>query len=165
MPWRRCWPILPPTDTGTGIAENDKPILTLQGIFLDAAAAQPQQVLVADALLLAGVLPLASGIATLCPLVELSREAAPCQRGKEAVEALRAELPVSPVQAQEVPGGPHAAGQIRTQQRHGKAVYVGRRLQRHVATRRCPYCCSTFPVREAVRRCPNCSAPREIHKP
>lgn len=148
------------------------PLLTLGLIFLIAAAARPQRILSAAALMALGAVPLAWGIATLRRQAETSPEAlstgtvALARRlgGEVSVAQVQAQFRISAALAQETLDKLAAAGQAQPEERNGRTVYVIRGLQPSLVTRRCPYCGSTFPVKEALRQCPNCGAALELSK-
>ena len=148
------------------------PILALALLFLIAAMTRPDRLLVTAGLLAAGALPLAWGIATLRRQAEISPDAlasgavALARRlGGEVTEAqVQAEFRIPRALALGTLEKLCLDGQAEREVRGDRVVYVVRGLQASLVTRRCPYCGSSFPVREAVRKCPNCGAAVELDK-
>ncbi|MDI7275650.1 MAG: zinc ribbon domain-containing protein [Anaerolineae bacterium] len=148
------------------------PILALALLFLIAAMTRPDRLLVTAGLLAVGALPLAWGIATLRRQAEISPDAlasgtvALARRlGGEVTEAqVQAEFRIPRALALDTLEKLCLDGQARREVRADRVVYVVRGLQASFVTRRCPYCGSSFPVREAVRKCPNCGAAVELDK-
>jgi hypothetical protein len=147
-------------------------LIMLGLLFLIAAAANPQRVWTGLVFLALSLLPLIWGITTLRRQAEISPEAlssgpvALARRlgGEVTVTQVEAEFRISPERAQEVLDKLRAAGLAQAEQRDSGTIYVLRGLQPAVVTRRCPYCGSTFPVKEAIRKCPNCGASLEVDK-
>lgn len=147
-------------------------LLTFGLLFLIAAMLKPERILVAVALLASAALLLVWAIATLRREAEVSPEAlatgivtlARRLGGEVTVEQVEAEFRISAARALETLDKLRAAGQAQVEQREGRLVYILRGLQAAAVTRRCPYCGSNFPVREAIRQCPNCGASLEINK-
>jgi ribosomal protein S27AE len=145
---------------------------TLGLLFLIAATEQARRFPTALALLALGTLPLAWGILTLRRLAQTSPEAlatgtlALARRlgGEVTVAHVQAEFRISAALAQETLDKLAAAGQARPESRGGRTVYAVAGLQQSLVVRQCPYCGSTFPVREARRQCPNCGASLELSK-
>ncbi len=148
------------------------PLLTFGLVFLIAAAAAPSRILVAGALLVAGGLLLAWAISTLRRQAEISPEGlatgtvALARRlgGEVTVAQVEAEFHIPQGQAFEALERLRTRGLAQVEQREGRSVYVVRGLQPSLVTRRCPYCGTTFPVKEALRKCPNCGASLELEK-
>ena len=148
------------------------PLLTLGVLFLIAAVANPQRILVASVLLVAGALPLTWGLLTLRRQAQISPEALAAGAvelarrlgGEVTVAQMQAEFRIPAEQALETLEKLRSAGQAQLEQRPGRAVYIFRGLQPSLVTRRCPYCGASFSVREALRQCPNCGAALEIDK-
>lgn len=148
------------------------PLLALGLLFLIAAAARPERILTAAASIVVGALPLAWGIITLRRLAETSPEAlatgtidlARRLGGEVTVAQVQAEFHIPAALAQETLDKLAAAGQAQPEVRRAGTVYVVRGLQPSLVTKRCPYCGSTFPVREARSQCPNCGASLEMGK-
>lgn len=53
-------------------------------------------------------------------------------------------------------------GQCRREARADQVVYVFPGLKEHKMVRKCAYCGSTFPVKQALQKCPNCGGPLEL---
>lgn len=148
------------------------PLLTIGLLYLIVAMVTPNRLLVAAGFLAAGALPLGWGLLTLRRLAEISPDAlssgtaALARRlgGEVTVAHVQAEFRIPAALALETLEKLHASGQAQPEQREGRVVYVLRGLQASLITRRCPYCGSQFPVREALRKCPNCGALLEIEK-
>ncbi len=148
------------------------PLLTLGLLFLIAAASEPQRLLTAAAFLALGTVPLAWGIVTLRRLAQTSPEAlatgtvALARRlgGEVTVAQVQAEFRIAPSLAQTTLDSLCASGQAAAQAREGRTVYVIRGLQESLVVRRCPYCGSNFPVKEALRQCPHCGASLGLSK-
>jgi len=148
------------------------PLLALGLLFLIAAAARPERILTAAGFFAAAAVPLAWGILTLRRQAEISPGAlsagtlALARRlgGEVTAAQVQAEFRIPASLAQETLDKLAAAGQAQPEERSGRTVYVIRGLQQSLVTRRCPYCGSTFPVKEALRQCPNCGAPLELSK-
>lgn len=148
------------------------PILTLGLVFLVAAANAPSRLLVASVLLAVGALLVWWAIATLRRQAEVSPEGlstgavALARRlgGELTVAQVQAEFRIPASQALETLEKLRSAGQAQVEQREGRAVYILRGLQPSLVTRRCPYCGTSFPVREALHQCPNCGASLEIDR-
>lgn len=148
------------------------PLLTLGLLFLIAAVAEPQRILVAGAFIVLGAVPLAWGIATLRRQAETSPDAlatgavnlARRLGGELSAAQLQAEFHIPLSLAQATLDRLSATGQAQPEERSGRTVYVVRGLQQSLVVRRCPYCGSSFPVKEALRQCPNCGASVELAK-
>lgn len=148
------------------------PLLTLGLLFLIAAAARPERILTAAGFMVVGAAPLIWGILTLRRQAEISPEAlasgtialARRQGGEVSTAQVQAQFRIPAGLAQETLDKLAASGQAQPEQRSGRTVYVIRGLQQSLVTRRCPYCGSTFPVKEALRKCPNCGASVELAK-
>jgi hypothetical protein len=148
------------------------PFLTFGLLFLIAAMENPGRILIAGVLFAMGGVVLYWGIVTLRRLAEISPKA--LDTGAVALaRRFGGEVTVAQVQAEyRIPASPalealerlRSAGHAQVEQREGRAVYVLRGLQPSLVTRRCPYCGSTFPVRESRRKCPNCGAALEVQK-
>lgn len=147
-------------------------LLTLGLLFLIAAAERPSRILPAAILVALGAIPLAWGITTLRRQAEISPQAlsagalALARRlgGEVTAAQLQAEFRIPAQMAQETLDKLAAAGQARREERSSGTVYVIGGLQPSLVSRRCPYCGSSFPVKEALRQCPNCGAPLELAK-
>lgn len=147
-------------------------LLTFGLLFLIAAMAKPERILVAAALLASGGLVLFWAIATLRRQAEITPEAlatgsvALARRlgGEVTVAQVQAEYRIPPALALETLEKLRAAGQAQVEHREGRAVYILRGLQPSAVTRRCPYCGSSFPVREALRQCPHCGGALDIDR-
>lgn len=148
------------------------PLLTAGVLFLIAAMARPQRILVAGVLLAAGGLALLWAIVTLRRQAQISPEGlaagavslARSLGGEITVAQMQAEYHISASQAVAALEKLTAAGQAQVEEREGRRVYVLPGLQPSKVTRRCPYCGSSFPIREALRECPNCGASLELDK-
>ncbi|MCL4393598.1 MAG: hydrogenase maturation nickel metallochaperone HypA [Chloroflexi bacterium] len=55
-------------------------------------------------------------------------------------------------------------GQCRREPRADQVVYVFPGLKEHKVVRRCAFCGSTFPVKQALAKCPNCGGNLELVK-
>jgi Zn finger protein HypA/HybF involved in hydrogenase expression len=55
-------------------------------------------------------------------------------------------------------------GQCRREARADQVVYVFPGLKEHKVIRRCAFCGSTFPVKQALQKCPNCGGNLELVK-
>jgi ribosomal protein S27AE len=147
-------------------------LLALAVLFLIAAMVKPERLLVAIGLFVAGALPLVWAIATLRRQAELSPEnlsaailALASQSGGEVTEAqVQARFRIPQQKAADALERLGAAGQVRREVRGDRVVYVVQGLKPSLVVRRCPYCGSSFPVREAIRSCPNCGATVELDK-
>ncbi len=147
-------------------------LLSLGLLFLIAAMAKPERLLVAAALLVAGALPLLWGLRTWRRQAEIAPEAlatgtvALAKRlgGEVTVAQVQVEFHIPASQALAVLERLRGAGQAQAEERSGRVVYVLPGLQASLVTRRCPYCGAIFPVREALRKCPNCGATLELDK-
>ncbi len=53
-------------------------------------------------------------------------------------------------------------GQCRREARADQVVYVFSGLKEHKVVRKCVYCGSTFPVKQALQKCPNCGGNLEL---
>ncbi len=53
-------------------------------------------------------------------------------------------------------------GQCRREARADQVVYVFPGLQEHKMVRKCAFCGSTFPVKQALQKCPNCGGALEL---
>lgn len=53
-------------------------------------------------------------------------------------------------------------GQCRREAHADQVVYVFPGLKEHKMVRRCAYCGSTFPVKQALQKCPNCGGALEL---
>jgi len=148
------------------------PLLTLGLLFLIAAAARPGRIVTAAAFLALGAAPLVCGILTLRRQAEISPDAlcsgtvALARRlgGEVTAAQVQAEFRIPASLAQETLDRLAATGQAQPQERSGGRVYVIRGLEQPRVSRRCPFCGSTFPVKEALCQCPNCGAPVELSK-
>lgn len=148
------------------------PFLTFGLLFLIAAMERSGRITVAAALLAIGAVLLFWGLASLRRQAEIRPQAlatgavAMARRlgGEVTVAQLQAEYRIPASLALEALERLRSAGQAQVEQREGRTVYVLRGLQPSPVTRRCPYCGSTLPVREAILQCPNCGAGLEITK-
>lgn len=148
------------------------PLLTLGLLFLIASAARTERIFTAAGFIALGAVPLVWGILTLRRQAEISPEAlsagtvalARRQSGEVTVAQVQAEFRIPAGLAQETLDKLAASGQAQPEERSGRTVYIIRGLQQSLVTRRCPYCGSTFPVKEALRQCPNCGASLELSK-
>ncbi|HOQ99484.1 MAG TPA: hypothetical protein PLJ35_11745 [Anaerolineae bacterium] len=152
------------------------PLLTLGLLFLlaagDASGSAGTRLLAAGAFVAFGLLPLAWGIVTLRRQAATSPEAlatsaiALARRlgGEVTAAQVQAEFHIAEALAQDTLDKLCAAGQAEAQMREGRTVYVIRGLQQPLVVRRCPYCGSRFPAREARSQCPNCGASLELQK-
>ncbi len=147
-------------------------LLALALLFLIAAMVRPERLLVAMGLLVAGTLPLVWAIATLRRQAELSPDnlsagilALASNSGGEVTEAqVQARFHIPQQMASSALEKLCATGQARREVRGDRTVYVVQGLKPSLVVRRCPYCGSSFPVREAIRKCPNCGATVELDK-
>ena len=57
-----------------------------------------------------------------------------------------------------------AAGLCHREQREGRTTYIFPGLKDRKVVRRCAYCGSEYPVREALHKCPNCGGHLEVKK-
>ncbi len=57
-----------------------------------------------------------------------------------------------------------ARGEAVPEHRDDRTVYVLPNLKESKVIRRCPFCGTTFPVKEAVQRCPNCGGVVELDR-
>jgi Zn finger protein HypA/HybF involved in hydrogenase expression len=53
-------------------------------------------------------------------------------------------------------------GQCRREARADQVVYVFPGLKEHKMVRKCAFCGSTFPVKQALQKCPNCGGALEL---
>jgi hypothetical protein len=53
-------------------------------------------------------------------------------------------------------------GQCRREARADQVLYVFPGLKEHKVVRKCVYCGSTFPVKQALQKCPNCGGNLEL---
>ncbi|MHB0857465.1 MAG: hypothetical protein ACYC5M_07815 [Anaerolineae bacterium] len=148
------------------------PFLVLGLLFLIAASQQPSRLLVAFALLAAGVVLLVAGLRRLRKLAAVSPEAlrtgaidlARRLGGELTVPQLRAEYGISQEQAASTLEALVAQGNAAREQRGDRIVYVFSGLLPSLAEKVCPYCGTKLPVRASLRKCPNCGAQLEIKK-
>jgi len=148
------------------------PLLTFGLLFLIAAMAKPERLLVAAALLAIGTVAAAWGALTLRHQAQTAPEAlatgaiALARRlgGEVTVAQMQAEYRIPAERAQATLDALCARGEARAEQREGRVVYVVSGLQAAVVMRRCPHCGSTFPVREALYKCPNCGGELQVEK-
>lgn len=54
------------------------------------------------------------------------------------------------------------SGQCRREARADQVLYVFPGLKEHKVVRKCVYCGSTFPVKQALQKCPNCGGILEL---
>lgn len=92
--------------------------------------------------------------------VELARRLG----GELTVAQLRAEYRISEKQAIDTLEALAAEGAAVREQRQNRAVWVFTGLLPSKAERRCPYCGTQLPIRDAISKCPNCGANLEISK-
>jgi hypothetical protein len=55
-------------------------------------------------------------------------------------------------------------GQCRREARGDQVIFVFPGLKEHKVVRKCIYCNSTFPVKQALQKCPNCGGSLELVK-
>jgi Zn finger protein HypA/HybF involved in hydrogenase expression len=55
-------------------------------------------------------------------------------------------------------------GETQLEQRDDRRIYVFPNLKEGKIVRRCPYCGTEYPVKQAIGRCPNCGGKIELEK-
>ncbi len=148
------------------------PLLLLAAVFLVAAMVKPERLLVAGVLFIFGGALLFPAIAIFRRQAEISPEAlatgaltlARKAGGELTSEQMAAEFRIPASRAQETLERLAAAGQAQAEVRNGRSIYVFPGLQPARVTRRCPYCGSEYPVRDALTTCPHCGATLTISK-
>ncbi len=140
-------------------------------LFLCAAAREPTRLLLAGALLVAGVALAVWSGRTLRRLRELDPEqlgdriialAGKDDQGEVTRSQVVAELHVPDEAALMALSALESRGQCHREYREGREVYVFPDLKETKVQRKCVYCGSTFSVKTPLQKCPNCGGDLEL---
>ena len=142
------------------------------GLVFLIAANSASRFLTAVALLAAGCALIWVAIRNLRRIQELSPEnletsivdLARRLGGEVSVAQVRAEFRISQVLAIEALERLRRQGISQVEPRGERVVYLFKGVIPAKAIRKCPYCGSEFPVRQAMRSCPNCGGNLELTK-
>ena len=145
-------------------------VLALGLLFVCAALTVPERWLLAIPLLIVGVVGAGWSAYAYRKWANV-QPAALAMRITDLAAAHDGEIAVS--QAMSALDAPAAAvqaafdeldhqGQCHREQRGDQVFYVFPAFKEHKMVRKCPYCGSTFPVRQAVQKCPNCGGNVEL---
>ncbi|MBU0495200.1 MAG: TFIIB-type zinc ribbon-containing protein [Chloroflexi bacterium] len=146
--------------------------LALGALFLCAAITMPERWLLAILLLAVGAVGAGwSAYAyrkwlNVQPAALAARitDLAAAHDGEVAVSQVMSALDVPASVAQAALDELDHKGQCHRERRGDQVYYVFPAFQEHKVTRKCPYCGSTFPVKQAMHTCPNCGGNLELIK-
>ncbi len=139
-------------------------------LFALAASTVPERGIIAFLLLAVGIV----GVAATAWLYSRWHERQPAVLGAritDLAERTNGELSMAQVMAAyNVPASVAQAamdhlvekGQCHAETRDGELRYVFPGLKERKMVRKCPYCGSTFPVRQPLQQCPNCGGNLEL---
>lgn len=147
-------------------------VLLIVGLIFLIAASTPSRLLTALALLAIGALLIWVAIRILrrqrqldpenlgTAITDLARRLG----GEVSVPQVRAEFNIDQTLALSALDRLLNQGVAQLEHRGDHSVYLFKGVLPAKAIRKCPYCGSEFPVREAIHTCPNCGGALEITK-